>query len=126
MEFIKSQFSSEIEYQNSIQETIAVNFGIFEELESQFEKPFNRKATVEFSFVSNSMEKLKNLSSDLNSKYLCIESEEGCVEENLFLKSWVIHEKEVEIQKINEWVFELLILGQQNDCLFNGWGIYPV
>lgn len=125
MDFIKSQYASENDYQNSIIETIGINFQIFEQLESQFGKPFNKIATVDFSFVSDASEKLNRLSSILQLKYSCIESNQEQVDVGIILKSWLIKEKQVEIQKINEWVSQLLQLGQENDCLFNGWGIFP-
>jgi regulator of RNase E activity RraB len=125
MDFIKSQFSDEAEYQKSVAETIGANFLVFEELEAQYEKPFNRRATVDFSFISNSLENLNKLNTALNLKFTCIGVEEGEVDPNIFLKRWLVKEQQVEIQKINEWVFQLLVLGQENDCLFNGWGLYP-
>lgn len=125
MEFIKSQFKDEIAYQNSISETIGINYQIFEQLENQYQKPFNKMATVDFSFVSNSKEKLENLVQVFLDKYGAVKTLYEPLENNLHMTSWTIEKKEVEIQKMNEWVFELLIIGQKHDCLFNGWGTFP-
>ncbi len=110
MTFLQTQFKTEKAFIDFVPETIGVNFKIIGEIEQAKGRKDLVNIPVGFSFVSDSQQKLNELSGQLYQKYNAQSDSYSILENGIYYMSWRVTIKELTIDIVNHWVFDLLLL----------------